>query len=985
MDFFMIGNCLMTFFMLGADDTLHKALDVLRKNNPIFEGIGVIWDTVTGDPIGNIASEISTFFTGTIMPIITAPIAFLLYSFQVGFFYLIDCVQAIFKSMAGLSVHYKDGEVKGAIDDSALPEDIVVSMIQSNVIMDVFWSVLVASVMLVFIMSIIAIVRQEFTEQGAGNSKTKIIGKAIKAIAYFAIVPIVCIGGIYISNIFLRTFDKVTSNGSYSLSRTVFYAAAQGANRLANSEERYNKLMHGDDQWKKDVRQVLGISSYAGTDFEVGDNANNVAHAIDNAFLRDLDNNIKYVNYVAINLNLSDKSVTYYARHKPQYPFVYLMNVKTDTIDNKTYMVSEELAVINDKYVSMDFSKFITFTVDENGFYTYKWNGDQLEATRTIVESVGCNPSDVKEPTFPTFDKKRLYIKTGGLDDIPMLGLFLINGVDINFTTFSITNIQLVFYFYDLFMGYNYILGYVGGFTAAMLLLSTCLGLIQRIYELVILFVISPAFISFMPLDDGKKYEGWRAQFVSRVGMAYGPVIGINLMFIVLAELQHITIFPTGGINTLFNAIVNLIFMIVGLLAVKEFSSMISGLLGQSDALKTGEGLKEGTQKMAGRIAGGTISAARTGQAITKAAYASTFGRSGKQTGARGWVNRRMGINSKKDSDEKKLGNQMKAMLNGDKSEIGGAWQQFTKSAGKGFERYLTQKGIAGATENGESFVGALPFWKTKKGRGTITERDKDKKEDKEAADAKKTKRTELDTEKEWKEEQAAKKHNILPVGEVDKATGKKKEAYTEDEQKVIDEELKSGGAGGGATGEGSAGSGGNVETFNAQVLNVGGVNGKGEAADNNINVENPDEVTVEAPPEGMDDETLNAMSAAMGNPVTVETNETNVNSDETEDDVNSAEINNEQAETQKDGEKSEEKTQDVNVKNQVGVKANDGQKVSIITESLGPLVTKLERVVDGLIDLKQGIKDQTEIIKTLSVSKKASGSFFGRLRGKWN
>ena len=609
----------------------------------------------------------------------------ILYMLQVGFFWLIDCVQGIFRSMAGLDLYYYQGEEQSG--------DIVISIITSDTIMTIFWSVLVVAIMLLFVTTFVAIIRVEFTEKGAGNAKGPIVGRAIKSLAYFAIVPVVSIFGIWIANVFLRSFDEATSNQSYALSTTVFFAASHDANR-ARSDAGFADKIRNNDQ----LAAALGINS-SSTNEEV-------ANAIDTAFL-------------------------------------------------------QRSATPGDHNMSLD--------------------GDYMFAVR------------------------------------------LIKGDSIYIETFDCSNFSLTYYFYDLFLGYSYLIGFMGGFVAAVLLLTSCIAIIQRLYELAILFVVSPAVVAFMPLDDGAKYKQWRGEFVKRVGMMYGPVIGLNLLFMILAVLRDVDIFyPDTGLNAVFNSIVQLIFLIVGLIAVKDFSSMISGLVGSADAISQGQQKKEEVKGKVGRTVTGSVQAARFASQVGKAGYATTrshlaghFGapktergrqkledqvtadvQSGKyykvandkggfdlkrkdakgnyqkgdegkavelsdfeksDTYARKFAQRAINDDvsgtrrtlTQERYSSNTLGSQLSLISKGEgfKTGIGQSYEGFMQSAGKDFQRYLTRKGVSEAAASGEGVIGNLPIWggdilfpgkdgKRHLGKQTMSSWDAARKKAKEEADA---------------------------------------------------------------------------------------------------------------------------------------------------------------------------------------------------------------------------------------------------------
>lgn len=85
--------------------------------------------------LGGIASWLGSMLNGMvekILSIFITPISMLLYAFQIGFFWLIDCVQGIFRSMAGLDLYYYQGEEQSG--------DMVLSILTSDIIMSIFWA-----------------------------------------------------------------------------------------------------------------------------------------------------------------------------------------------------------------------------------------------------------------------------------------------------------------------------------------------------------------------------------------------------------------------------------------------------------------------------------------------------------------------------------------------------------------------------------------------------------------------------------------------------------------------------------------------------------------------------------------------------------------------------------------------------------------------------------------------------------------------------
>lgn len=199
----------------------------------------------------------------------------------------------------------------------------------------------------------------------------------------------------------------------------------------------------------------------------------------------------------------------------------------------------------------------------------------------------------------------------GDMEDVAGVGIMSLSE-NAKVTSFSKFRVQLVWYYYDLWK-FNFIIGFVFLVVCAKMFINIIVGLMKRIIEIVALFLISPPLVALMPLDEGKAFNKWRETFISKALAAYGAIIGMNLIFIVLPYLYQIKFF-TGflGVN-LINLLVSSLFIIVGLVTVDGFIALTSKMIGADDALKSGGELvaKTGeTVKRAGMYAGGAAGAA---------------------------------------------------------------------------------------------------------------------------------------------------------------------------------------------------------------------------------------------------------------------------------------------------------------------------------------------------------------------------------------
>lgn len=417
----------------------------------VTDAINWVADKI-GSVIGDLGESIASIF-------ITA-ISGIFYGLQMGFFVIMDVIQLLFRKVAGLDSYYYQG--------SSQTGDMAMDFIFNPTVQGVFWSVMAVAAILLFVTTFVAIIKSEITEKGA-NPKGPIIGRALKSILYFAMVPIVSILGIWFANVLLKTLDRATAvNNVSTLSGMVFQAAAAQACRAETNAD-----------LAKDFAGDFGLSETL-TTYEIADQIN-AAFANGNT-----------------------------------------INIQSDAR--------------GDGYM-----------------WTIRW-------------------------------------VLGGAPSGEMVA--------------SITNFQMVYYYYDLMpgFGYDYLIGFIGGFIAASMLLTSILGCMQRLFEITILFVVSPPIIAMMPLDNGNKYNTWRGEFIKRVLACYGPIIGLNLMFMVLTIIGDYTFFPAEPGYAVHNALVKMFFMIVALTSLKDFTALITNLVGGADVSAMGEAKKEGTTKMAGQI-----------------------------------------------------------------------------------------------------------------------------------------------------------------------------------------------------------------------------------------------------------------------------------------------------------------------------------------------------------------------------------------------
>ncbi len=138
---------------------------------------------------------------------------------------------------------------------------------------------------------------------------------------------------------------------------------------------------------------------------------------------------------------------------------------------------------------------------------------------------------------------------------------------------------------------------------------------VARIFNIILLYITAPGFISVMPLDDGGKFKQWCTAFVIQSLSIFGTVIAVRLLIVFLP------IVLSGDLVLFDDAIKNMIakeVIIVGIcFTAQKASGMISGILADNAGYQSimagdvGSGAVGKGLSIAGGIAKGALSAGK--------------------------------------------------------------------------------------------------------------------------------------------------------------------------------------------------------------------------------------------------------------------------------------------------------------------------------------------------------------------------------------
>lgn len=465
------------------------------------------------DAIGNFFSTIGAIFTG-ILDYLFEPIWMLLYYTFIAIAQIANFCEVVFKKVAGLDTIYVAGEAYGGAQQigsqgAGSTGGLVMAFLGNDTVYKTLIAIIIFSVVLLFLTTIIAIIKAEFSLDLKTSAKGPIIGRALKSLVMFFIVPIVTVLGIYLTNIITLSVNQLLSGtSSQGIVNNCFKCAAYNANRGRNSEIYKNYYATG---------------------------------------LQDLSGNV--------------------------------LGWTPDDVD----------------------AAFVkTFTPEAVDFPVVTM-GD-------AKQNVGLGASALSLFTG-AFNMVANFNEGGNANFHMILHMYPMAGQEMNFYRFD-----QVRYFYDM-ASFDYIIGIGTALVMSWILLSTCLALIKRVFEITMLMLLAPPMIALAPLDNGQAQKKWQGEMLKRVIATIGPVFAFNMYFLLVPLFSSISLFAnTGFLSAVagsplsvgasqtgmpflaaaaiavvaYDLFMQLIIVIVGLSIVKQASAMISNLLGIEDLVKSG-------------------------------------------------------------------------------------------------------------------------------------------------------------------------------------------------------------------------------------------------------------------------------------------------------------------------------------------------------------------------------------------------------------
>ena len=133
------------------------------------------------------------------------------------------------------------------------------------------------------------------------------------------------------------------------------------------------------------------------------------------------------------------------------------------------------------------------------------------------------------------------------------------------------TNLSVVKQYYDL-ADMNFVVVILGSLVMLVMFALSALTFIQRIFNIILLYIVSPISISTLPLDQGNRFRVWKDMMISKILSAYGIILVMNLFFLIMPQVSNMRFFD----NDFENSLVYILFLIGSAFVVTKANLVIN-------------------------------------------------------------------------------------------------------------------------------------------------------------------------------------------------------------------------------------------------------------------------------------------------------------------------------------------------------------------------------------------------------------------------
>lgn len=132
------------------------------------------------------------------------------------------------------------------------------------------------------------------------------------------------------------------------------------------------------------------------------------------------------------------------------------------------------------------------------------------------------------------------------------------------------------------FEKFDFLVGFGMGIFLLIVMACSLVVFVQRLFDMIVLYLASPLFVSVMPLDDGEKFGKWREMFLGKCFSGFGTVIAMKLYMMMCPVIMGSDIVFAEKSSAEATYLMKMIFILGGAFAVLKSGSSITSLISAS-------------------------------------------------------------------------------------------------------------------------------------------------------------------------------------------------------------------------------------------------------------------------------------------------------------------------------------------------------------------------------------------------------------------
>lgn len=146
------------------------------------------------------------------------------------------------------------------------------------------------------------------------------------------------------------------------------------------------------------------------------------------------------------------------------------------------------------------------------------------------------------------------------------------------------------------FEKFDFIVGIGVSVFMFIVMVSCSIVFIQRLFDMLLLYIVSPFFVSTMPLDDGERFKRWRELFLGKSVSGLGSIVAMKLYLMIVPIIigGQISFTTLSGESPETTYMLKVLFLLGGAWAATKSGSMITSLISSGAGSSEGQASEMG-------------------------------------------------------------------------------------------------------------------------------------------------------------------------------------------------------------------------------------------------------------------------------------------------------------------------------------------------------------------------------------------------------